>query len=337
MIRKVILAIVAIVLSHNIFAYEGEISLADSTKRESIKSYIPKIIGRIDVRYDYDDSGEPTNQFEINRARIGMVGTISNKISYKFQGDFAEEVRLLDAYVEFEHSKKLKFKVGQFKLPIVMDNTISSYVYSTIDRSESTKLLVGYSDSLRMEGSNRDIGAYISGDFLDRGSYSVISYKAGVVNGSGMNLSDANSGKEGFVAIDIKPTESITIAGSFIGGHTGETGVSEYVSNRWSFGAMYEGDKLMARSEYINAKTGELRSDGFYAIAEYDLAKSFSVVGRYNIFRRNIYDSELNENYYTAGINYIFGRHLRAQLNYTYAQMYQQGYNMAGVQVKVAF
>lgn len=337
--KRAIITILSILLLHNVYAEESNISLLplDSASRSKVKSYLPKVIGFLDARYIYDESNDPDNEFVISRARIGVQGSVTPKISYRIMGEFASNAELLDGYVKYSHNKHFNITFGQFKLPVTMDNTRSSFVYSTIETTVSTRHLIGNSDSLRHSSYDYDMGAFVSGSFIDKGKYSLISYKAGVVNGQGMNQSDKNRGKEGFVTIEINPIEEVTIAGSFIGGRTGESGVNEYISNRWSLGVMYERDGLMARSEYINALTAEERSDAFYAVAEVGFVKNFTAVGKYNIFRRNLCNHQLNENYYTAGINYILGSHFRVQLNYTYLQMYKAGYNIAGLQLKVRF
>lgn len=309
----------------------------DSLKSERIKQYAPKIIALFDSRYYYDESLDVNNSFSIARARLGIKGNLYKDITYKLFADFAGTPKLLDGYINYKPLEQFGLQFGQFKVPTSLENHYSTLKYETIEATHSFSRLMGFSDSLRSSVDDRDIGAFAFGGFFKRDGYSILNYKIGVVNGSGKNTKDTNNNKNFFAVAIIRPTKELTLLGSFSHGIVGTMGVSEYLYQRWVGGLQYTSDKLMVRSEYIRGRTGELKSDGFYTATQVALNGHFAAVAKYDIFRYSTTSRVNNESYYTAGLTYLLGSHIRAQINYTYVDTYTGHYNMAGLQLKFGF
>lgn len=104
--------------------------------------------GRIQVDYTNasgDNSGADFNGFDLRRAYIGARGKLGDRISYNVDlgvdetGDVTPIVAFLD-WKPFNTSKgnDFRFRVGQFKTPMSLDESTSSRFTSTIERAAFT-------------------------------------------------------------------------------------------------------------------------------------------------------------------------------------------------------
>lgn len=122
--------------------------LADADTRASFLAqdtdFKIKVSGQIQARYIYnfqDEDSADSNRagFEMRRTKLTFEGNIVDPTwAYHVTGGFARgggAFTLEDAYIEKTFDNGLKFRFGQFKLPFMIEETISSKRQQAVDRS----------------------------------------------------------------------------------------------------------------------------------------------------------------------------------------------------------
>jgi len=128
----------------------------------------PDDIGTLEEGGFVPDRGLGTTS-ELRRARIGVVGEISDW-QYKLEADFAPgEADIADGYIEYRGFENVAIAVGQQKTPVSMDELGSTRFIKFMERG-------GFTDAF---GFKRELGATVavggenwlwrSGAFLDGG------------------------------------------------------------------------------------------------------------------------------------------------------------------------
>jgi Phosphate-selective porin O and P len=151
-----------------------------------------------------DDDSEPGGTFEIPRARVGLSGDITSKVSWTLGGDFATLTRdgriLRDAYVPFTASRQFAVRFGQFVAPFSLERLTGYSKLEVIDRSVVGALLA----------PSRDFGLMVFNVTPWRGW---LTYGAAVINGTGQNRADNNGAKDlvGRVAARVPRVDGLTI------------------------------------------------------------------------------------------------------------------------------
>lgn len=86
----------------------------------------------------FHDSGF-TNGFETTKTRLQGTGSIMSKdLTYKIEGEFSKSgggFSLLDAFANHKFDESWSSRIGQFKLPILREETISDTYQLTVNRS----------------------------------------------------------------------------------------------------------------------------------------------------------------------------------------------------------
>jgi hypothetical protein len=72
------------------------------------------------------------------------------------------------------------------------------------------------------------------------------------------------------------------------------------------------------RGEYIAGKTEELHSEGAYGVVGLFVHPKLQTLVKMDWFDRDRADEATRQIYYTAGVNYLPVKNLKAQLNYSY-------------------
>jgi hypothetical protein len=126
----------------------------------------------------YADHRDENATFAATAARLKAKVEVTDKITGVAQFDFAKEPELLDAFVDYSHSKLLTARLGQFKLPFGFETQISRFDLEAMNRS----LVIGHLWNNGVTRSYvRDAGLMLMG------RYKIIEYKVGAVNGVGYN------------------------------------------------------------------------------------------------------------------------------------------------------
>ncbi len=299
---------------------------------EKIVSKLPKISGYIQLGYQWSDN--PTNTestFHIRRARLNLTNNLYKKlVDYKIQAELSGSPKIVDAYVRFTPYKEFNIQIGQYKVPFSIENIdYSPSRLETIDYPMALQKLMGFSekiDGTTIKATGRDMGVTFYGSFLPQDGYSLISYRIGIFNGSGINTQDNNSSKDLAGRININPIKELTLSCSY---YRGEWDKSFTERERVAIGAAYDTkDNIFVRSEYLIGKTNIVKSDGLYVLFGCHINDKLSSVARYDTFREDKNASDSRQTNYLIGIDYKMFKQVRLQLNYT-LQHFEQNHQVA--------
>jgi len=347
---------------------QSEISKVDSLQQriaklekraatwEKVKQHF-KISGFIQTLYnwEYSDGSTENSSFRIRRARLSLAGKIveNEKVGmadYRLQVDFAESPKIVDAWVRYRPFYQLGIQVGQFKIPLSIENSeYAPMKLEFIDYSLVVQRLVRMSshDVTGISSAGRDMGAQLYGGFFKKDGYNIVNYNLAVFNGCGINQKKDNNTSKDFVGrVMVNPLRDLTIAGYYQygeGNFNGLDGIEngKFVKyHRYGGGVAYNGKHAFARSEYIRGNTGALVSEGAYASAGWKFhttkAGNGSVGARFDYFDDDILTKQREFNY-TIGATYQPWKYMRVQLNYTIKQYQHFGKPLThGLSVMVA-
>lgn len=309
---------------------QGERELeARVLKLEEKISWMPKISGSVQMRYQYETI-DGSNAFDIRRVRVSLKGNIAPKVDYTVQLEFASSPKVIDAYVRYTPVKGFGVMLGQAKFPFTLENPISPLKLETIDNAMGVSYMAGMSDLTGIKSNGRDIGLSIFGDLFK----GVVNYQLGVYNGAGTNKSDDNKHKDFVGRLNINPIKHLTLSGSV---YLGKTGAQEAMAdrNRYAAGARFDNKALVLRSEYIWGTTGAQKSEGVYALAGYWVTKKVMPVVRFDYFKTDVTQSASERTNYLVGVDYWPIKNLRLQLNYTYQHLPSIGNDSGKIALQV--
>lgn len=299
----------------------------------------PKISGFVQGLYeaDFDNDFElTTNTFRARRVRMSIDGKLTEKLSYKIQGDFINSPMLVDAYVKYTFCEAFALQAGQYKIPFTMETAINPVNLEIFDYGEVITKLVGYSDVCGVGKLGRDLGIMASGKLFsiekNGTSFPLLEYAVGVFNGNGVNVVDNNNRKDIAGRIEFHPwIKEVTITGSIYNGEFLNTNNdTKGDRNRYSGGAQFKNDAIIVRAEYVSGDTGvndsisNIKSDGLYAVAGYNfkLGKEKSQVLmpvlRYDRFNGDTDIDKGAKDTYSVGISYWPWKFLNMKLDYSY-------------------
>lgn len=291
----------------------------DTLKKEiPIPSYLPKINGVLNLRYQYKDANSYVNSFDIRRAFLIMTGKIVEDISYRFMVDFANNPKILDFYLEWKPIKYLNVQVGQFRTPLSMENLYLPPALLTVDYALSVNNLVINGpavDGKPTLNTGRDLGIGVYGNAITIGNHDLLEYNLSLFNGNMINTTDNNTTKDLSGSLYVQPVKGLHLGGSF---YTGEFDVNKSTRSRYAFGTRYEDEKWHIRAEYLGGKTGIKESSGYYATVAYYVTPKIQPLVRYDVYQSDNTKSTTISTNYTAGFNYWMTSKSRLQLNYTY-------------------
>lgn len=307
-------------------------------KLEGILSKLPKISGYVQTMYTWS---EDESTFQIRRARITLKGDIYKSYAdYAMQVDFANSVKLIDAYVRLTPWRQLNLQAGSFRPPFSIENVYyGASSMETIDYPQVVKKMTTIGDITGISASGRDIGVQLSGGFFNKRGFNTLEYRIGVFNGSGINTKNSNRSKDLAGLISVKPIRDLSIIASGYYGDwrpqpSGNEEARDYKRQRWAAGFIYDDGKFFARGEYIQGITGGIET-GYDETADMPIRRSFKSDGAYVTFGVWFYDKiaplvrveyytqdmdarkQTTEPYYTVGFDYRPWKYLRFQVNYT--------------------
>ncbi|MDR1793338.1 MAG: OprO/OprP family phosphate-selective porin [Bacteroidales bacterium] len=288
-------------------------------KWENFVSKMPKFSGFVNARYQWGDN---LSSFDIRRVRLSVTGDINKMFDYKMQIEFMSP-KILDAYARVKIKPYFSVQAGQFKVPFSIESAYSPLTMECADNSLAISKLVGYSDLSGISANGRDIGVMIYGSAgkmtSKRGKdFYVFNYSVGIFNGNGINIKDRNLNKDVVGRININPLKDLTISASgYYGSYYANDSTQYATRNRASAGILYDDQKLLIRGEYTHGWTNKVESYGFNAVAAYTFIKKLQPILRFDYFKENILQQEVQMNY-TASFKYLIVKNFGLQISYTY-------------------
>jgi len=148
-----------------------------------------------DNRFALEDSSETlTDTFSIRRFRPYLRGRVAQRFEFFVNPDFAGGVlTVYDAYLDTRFSNAFRLRVGKGKVPVGHERAQAAATQLLFERGFPTAI-----------SPNRDVGVLVLGDV--RGG--IVSYQAGVVNGTADGASgdtDTNDGKDAVGRLIVRP------------------------------------------------------------------------------------------------------------------------------------
>ena len=286
--------------------------------------------GYLQGGYSWNSDSNPEATFYLKRARLSLTGSApEEKFDYRLQVDMAGSPKICDLYFRYKPSPAFSMQLGQFKLPFAIENDLYGPTkFEFIDYSYITTLFARNNakyDGLAATG--RDLGFQVYGSLGEADGYHALSYNIGFFNGAGINGTDHNSSKDFVGRVIYKPSKELSLTASYM---YAETNIKVKVANeeitrryvespRWAIGAIYDNKSVLVRSEYAEARFGDMFVSSFYAMAGYQLTKTWGLYARYeylNHERESIHSDNLDR-ITIAGVfkPYDF---LRIQMNYSH-------------------
>ena len=139
-----------------------------------------------------DDNHETIDTLRMRRARIGLAGSLTPRIGWNITGELTSQPALRNAFLTLRFTDQLNVRVGQATPPSGLERGTSPLAIELIDRSPvTTKLTYAL-----------DVGVTVTNADPYRGW---LSYAVSLFNGSGLNRSDENDGKDMVARLQITP------------------------------------------------------------------------------------------------------------------------------------
>lgn len=299
-------------------------------------SLIPKISGLANIRYSYDDDKATIHGFDVRRVRLSVKGDVHKNVDYCIQGEYATNVKLLDAYFRCKIVPEFNIQVGEFKTESSLESTYGPTSWLVIQSPTAVTRLNGYDDLCGIKANGRDVGLRFYGSFIHKENFNVLRYSAGIYNGAGINVKDNNKQKDVAGFLWINPMRKLTFTGGYYYGTYGPKGAT-HVRNRASAGVEWKDTKLTVRSEYLWGNTGGLHSNGAYIQTAYTFCRMIQPVLSYDYFKRHTSGNSYEHNA-QVGINITPIKYLRIQAAYTHTFLNANGHrNRVEVQAIASF
>ncbi len=285
---------------------------AEQNEKGSLPAY--SVAGFLQQQFIADQTPGTPLRFAIHRARLGVTGHITDRLSVNFIAGTVEPPhntpRLVNAFVDFDLHPLVQIRTGQFLLPFGLEGPEPIPLNPAIERTMAIRQLNPFT-------MFRDVGVRFSG------GESLFQYAIALINGEGANQPaqlDINNvlGRLGF-----QPWKDLKLG---ISGHYGRyqpdaaTGGSA-VRTRTGIDMSYQLEPFFFRGEYITRKV-ELSSDdtrtsaGAYLLGGYELSSHWKMIARYEYY---IPERDLDSNYLTVltlGLSYYFIDNTRLSVNY---------------------
>jgi phosphate-selective porin OprO/OprP len=235
-----------------------------------------QISGYTQIRYQVLDEKGKKDGFDIRRARLDLKGNFTPFFAYRLQADLADKPKIVDAYAEIKLNDYFNITLGQFRIPFSLENLTSMTKFELIDFSQAVDAMTARSKDVIGNQNGRDIGIQIGGALLKKGNNTLIEYRLGVFNGSGINIADtANEAKDIAGRLIINPVKGLTFGASYYNGWgkaikpAAEFKGRSQARNRFGLEVSYTTARLSLKGEYIQGKDGKTVRAGWYALAGY--------------------------------------------------------------------
>ncbi len=306
-----------------------------------------QVIGYIQAQYEYQFLGDnvaplhglaSNNGFYFDRARLGVVGNIPYDFSYYVMAEFSPTKGgpyLLDAFITYKRfAPWINVSAGQFKSPFGLELGTPCQSLHTINRSRVVSELAS---------PFRDLGVLVYGGTGEKELFglkaaNVLAWRFAITNGTGLNLTDNNSGKEYTARLIFTPIEGVSLGGSYKYEtlKPSDPTMDDDVRKRWGMDISIEKMNVLLQAEYINGNDqgsslvgggcggtptlviGDFVKNGFFVQALYKTPWNIQPVVKFESYDPDAEISFNKQQDWTFGFNYFFNEWTRLQVNYVY-------------------
>ncbi|MEX2602224.1 MAG: porin [Balneolaceae bacterium] len=273
-----------------------------------------KLAGFLQQHFVLDQTSGSPARFSIYRARLGVTGSITDRVRVNLIGGYVEPPdrtpRLVNAFIDFDIHPLLQVRTGQFLLPFGLEGPEVIVFNPAIERTTAIRRLNTFA-------MFRDIGVQVSG------RHSGFSYAVAVVNGSGANQPEQFNPKDVLGRLGWSPVDNLAIG---VSGHIGQyrpIPSSDAHESRLRAGVdvSYQGDPLFFRGEYMVREDGlpggrSRNMKGAYLLGGYRFSETVETVARYEFFDPGTSSDDDSVTGFLMGVNlYVIGN-TRLSVNY---------------------
>ena len=317
------------------------------------------IVGKATVT---DQRESNHSNFDLRLVRLYLNGYAFKDFYYRLQLEASGQPkqdngpRVLDAFIEWQHWKEFRVKLGQFKRGFTFENPASPWNIGWGSYSQLVNKFAGI--SVDRNGAHktggRDVGLQFQGDFLPaKDGHRWLHYQVGLYNGQGINHSDKDNFKDLIGGLWLSPCKDLRLGWfGWSGKYTNENykatdplSLKSVKRVRWSAGLDYE-KKWVVRGEYGHSVGGVAtnrlaadRADAWYATIGVPVVEKLKVYGRWDCYREAKQWNNLIANYGLAA-NYWLGKNILLQFNYVFTNnrtIADKFYHTAELQVYARF
>jgi phosphate-selective porin len=266
-----------------------------------------RLSGYTQFLYTIWDKG--TDSFSIPRARLTLSGELLKNVRFRIQIDGVKSPALIDANVDFLFNPAYSLRIGQYYIPMSLENNTSDSEMDTILRSQVVNALAPSRD---LGSQGRDIGA------MFMGRYSIAEYYIGVFNGAGINKMDTNQAKDVAGRLILHPLESLAVGGSFYKGRNNPVlNGPDLTRDRIALEACWIMDRYSVKGEFISAKDDLLSRSGWYLQGGYFvLPKKLQALIKWDTYDKNRDASADRADLFTLGVNWFIWEKTKLAANY---------------------
>ena len=265
----------------------------------------PKVGAYFIGKYTYSDQEgkHGGDAFSQRLIRAYVDGTILMNFKYRVQVQVNNNsFHMKDYFLEWTPWTELAVKVGQYKRAFLFENPYNPWDVGFGDYSQITKKLAGMGDYNGEPAATggRDQGLQIQGDLFPdrRDGHRYLHYQLQVMNGQGINTSDANHKRDFLGTLQVQPIKNLFIGLFGWTGNYTSNGVT-VDRNRWAASVKYENKGWSARAEYAHSQghkiaeynsatntfSGTGRADGWYATVGVPCTDWLKVYAKYDAYR----------------------------------------------------
>lgn len=327
----------------------------------------PKFGGYFIGKYGYSDQDgkHGGDGFSQRLIRLYVDGTMFGDFKYRIQAQVNNSsFHMKDYFIEWTRWKELSVKVGQYKRAFLFENPYNPFNVGAGDYAQITRSLAGIGEKENgVANGGRDQGIQLQGDLLPAKSdgHRYIHYQLQMMNGQGINSSDANARKDFLGTIQFQPIKDLYIGlfgwtGDYVGTVSTVGGGQTKATvdrNRWAAALKYEHNDWTVRAEYAHSQgyrisdynpttasfSGTGKADGWYAMVGVPCNDWLKLYAKYDAYR-NQATWESNRTMYSIIPNIQLHKNLLMQLQYNYVHdrtSSDKDYNEVWAEIYVRF
>jgi len=284
-----------------------------------------RLSGYTQFLYTYWEKGIDT--MAIPRARLTLSGELVKNIRFRIQIDGVKSPALIDANVDFLFHPAYALRIGQYYVPVSLENNTSDSDMDTILRS---LVVIALAPSRDIGSQGRDIGA------MFMGQYSIAEYYLGVFNGAGINKADTNKAKDTSGRLILHPLKSLAVGGSFYKGrHNPVLTGPDVTRDRFGLEAAWLPGRFSLKSEYLWAKDDLTSKSGWYLQGGYFLLpKKLQAIVKWDTYDKDNDVSGGRLDLLTLGANWFIWGKTKLMVNYALYRTEKEGTTNQAVSVQ---
>ncbi|MGB7296002.1 MAG: porin [Candidatus Aminicenantales bacterium] len=278
----------------------------------------------------YWDKG--LDSFSIPRARLTLSAELLKKVRFRIQVDGVKSPALIDANVDFLFNPAYGLRIGQYYVPMSLENNTSDAEMDTILRSQ---VVISLAPSRDIGSQGRDIGA------MFMGRYTIAEYSLGVFNGAGINKLDTNKAKDVGARLILHPLASLAVGGSiYKGRHNPVQNGLDLTRDRFGLEASWMPGPFSVKGEFISGKDDLTTKSGWYLQGGYFfLPRKIQAIIKWDTYDKDRDAASDRTDLLTLGVNWFLWEKTKLVVNYNLHRKEGEGTTnqVMSVQFQAAF